>query len=425
MICFARSGEPRLPAAHRGLCVPDGIAMGVTTANPQGPDQSERVMLPSLFLAFLRLGLTAFGGPAMVAYIRDLAVGKKRWLSPDSFADGTALCQSIPGATAMQTAAYVGLRVRGAAGALAAFLGFGLPAFVLMVVLSGAYGMSRNLQPVASAFRGLHVIVVALVANAVVGFGRSSFKNWRDTILAVGAATFLIYRGNPILAIVASAGVGMVLYLGANLPTVLVHATNRQSGRRSTHFALLGVLAVGCALAVLLVANRPLFDLAAVMLKVDLFAFGGGFASIPVMLQQVVNVRSWLDSKTFMDGIALGQVTPGPIVITATFVGYQIAGLLGAVVGTVAIFSPSFLMVLITVPYLDLLQRSLVFRRALRGVLASFVGLLLAVTVQFASAVSWTGRSLLLALAAFVALLFKIDVLWVVLVGAIIAILFL
>jgi chromate transporter len=154
------------------------------------------------------------------------------------------------------------------------------------------------------------------------------------------------------------------------------------------------------------------------MVKVDLFAFGGGFASVPVMLHQVVDVRNWMDSKTFMDGIALGQVTPGPIVITATFVGYQIAGLLGAVVGTLAIFSPSFLMVLITVPYFDRLQHALLFRRALRGILASFVGLLLAVAVQFGIAASWTGRSVLMALAAFVALWFKIDILWVVLAGA-------
>lgn len=143
------------------------------------------------------------------------------------------------------------------------------------------------------------------------------------------------------------------------------------------------------------------------------------------MLNQVVHVRNWMDSKTFMDGIALGQVTPGPIVITATFVGYQIAGLLGAVIGTIAIFSPSFLMVLITVPYLDRLRNSLLFRRALRGVLASFVGLLLAVTVQFALAASWTSRSVLLALGGFVALRLRIDVLWVVLIAAGVSILLL
>ena len=154
------------------------------------------------------------------------------------------------------------------------------------------------------------------------------------------------------------------------------------------------------------------------MLKVDIFAFGGGFASVPLMLHEVVAVRGWLDSKTFMDGIALGQVTPGPIVITATFVGYQIAGVLGAVVGTISIFTPSFLMVLVTVPYFDRLQHSLWFRRALRGVLASFVGLLVAVAINFGLAAAWSIPAVLIAAAAFAALRFKIDILWVVLAGA-------
>jgi chromate transporter len=378
---------------------------------------ADQVSLISLFLALLRLGLTAFGGPAMVAYIHDLAVRKRRWLSEEMFADGTALCQSIPGATAMQVAAYVGLRARGALGALAAFVGFGLPAFALMLVLSALYQASRDLQPVASAFRGLHVIVVALVANAVVTFSRRSIKNWRDAILAGGAAVFLVLRGSPILAIVASPVAGAFLYRGA----VLKGKANfpaRPGGRRTVRLLLTAVLAGAAVLIPLFVTNRPLFDLATVMLKVDLFAFGGGFSSVPVMLHQVVDVRKWMDSRTFMDAIALGQVTPGPIVITATFVGYQIGGWIGAIVGTVAIFSPSFLMVLITVPYLDRLQGSWLFRRALRGVLASFVGLLLAVTIQFGMTPAWDVREIVLALSSFVALWLKVDLLWVVLVGA-------
>jgi chromate transporter len=392
----------------------------VTMAADAGGNDGHAHQIPliSLFLALLRLGLTAFGGPAMVAYIHDLAVSKKRWLSEETFADGTALCQSIPGATAMQVAAYVGLRARGTAGALATFVGFGLPAFVLMLVLSGVYQVSRDLQPVASAFRGLHVIVVALVANAVVTFARRSVKNWRDAILACGAAMFLVLRGSPILAIVASAAVGTLLYRGAVLNRKPVNFSAPPGGGRMVRLLLTAGVAGAAVLIALFVANRPLFDLATVMLKVDLFAFGGGFASVPVMLHQVVDVRKWMDSRTFMDGIALGQVTPGPIVITATFIGYQIGGWLGAVVGTVAIFSPSVLMVLITVPCLDRLQSSRLFQRALRGVLASFVGMLLAVTIQFGMASAWDVREIALALAAFVALGFKVDILWVVLVGA-------
>jgi chromate transporter len=115
-------------------------------------------------------------------------------------------------------------------------------------------------------------------------------------------------------------------------------------------------------------------------------------------------------------------VTPGPIVITATFVGFSVAGLLGALAGTIGIFAPSFLMVLITVPYLDRLQGSLLFRRALRGVLASFVGLLAAVAISFGTTVSWSIPMVLIVVAAFAALRFKVDILWVVLAGAAISI---
>jgi len=380
------------------------------------------IPLRALFLALLRLGLTAFGGPAMVAYIRDLAVTKKKWLSEEAFADGAALCQSIPGSTALQMAAYVGLRVRGPAGALATFVGFALPAFLLMMVLATLYGASRDLHAVASAFRGLQVIVVVLVANAAVNFGRTSVRNWRDALLACGAAAFLFFHGSPILAIAGSAVVGALLYRGADLSVQRLSAAGQPGERRTVRLALIAALAGCVALAALFAANRLLFDLAAVMVKTDLFAFGGGFASLPVMLHQVVDVHHWMDSRTFMDGIALGQVTPGPIIITATFIAYRIADPLGAMVGTAAVLAPSFLMVLITVPYFDRLQHSAIFRGALRGVLASFVGLLVAVTAQFASAAQWTPASILLAVAAFVALRCKIDMLWVVLAGAAISI---
>lgn len=385
------------------------------------PDEPRRpVPALSLFLAFLRLGLTAFGGPAMVAYIRDLAVRRKCWLTEGSFADGVALCQSIPGATAMQSAAYVGLRAGGTRGALAAFVGFGLPAFVLMLVLSAAYHVGHDARPVVSAFRGLHVIVVALVANAVVTFGRRTLGNWRDVFMASGAAVFLFFRGSPILAVVASAIAGALLHRETISALPLPPAVADGPSARPIMRRPLFLISLAAAAAILLAAGADgrLLRLASLMLKVDLSAFGGGFASVPLMLHQVVHVQGWMDSKTFMDGIALGQITPGPIVITATFVGYQVASIPGALVATVAVFTPSFLLVLLTLPYLDRLRHSLLFRRALRGILASFVGLLLAVTVQFAIAVSWTTPAVLLAVVAFVALWLKVEVLWVVLIGA-------
>ena len=381
--------------------------------------------LPRLFVSFLRLGLTAFGGPAMVAYIQDLAVKKNEWVSDESFRHGVAVCQSIPGATAMQVAAYVGLRASGPLGALATYVGFGLPAFLLMVAMAAFYGSAHDLAAVVSAFKGLQVIVVALVANATLGFGRTSIRKWQDGLLALGAAAFLVLRGSPIMAILASALLGLILYRESGLRAEVKGKTDNVALLKNLGAPLFLVSALLAVLLALYFWDRKLFDLSALMLKVDLFAFGGGYASVPLMLHEVVGARHWMDSKTFMDGIALGQVTPGPIVITATFVGYLIAGLPGALVGTVSIFTPSLVILMAVVPYFDRLQGNPFFQRGLRGALVSFVGLLLAVTIQFTLAIHWDVYQILIVAVAFLALRFKVDILWVVLVGAVVSVLIL
>jgi chromate transporter len=374
-----------------------------------------------LLVSFLRLGLTAFGGPVMVAYIRDLAVRKHRWVSEGSMRDGVALCQSLPGATAIQTAAYVGLRAGGTLGALAAYVGFGLPAFILMLILSFGYAEARDLRAVVSAFTGLQAIVVALVANATFTFGRSSMTDWRDALLALGAAVFLRSGGSPIVGICGAGLLGALLFRGKDgqQPVPSPASGSKAFSQMGPALMFAGILLAG--LLLLWVLDRRLFDLAALMVRVDLFAFGGGFASVPLMLHEVVEARGWMDSTTFMDGIALGQVTPGPIVITATFVGYRVAGFLGALVGTIAVFSPSFILLLATVPHFDRLKASRLFQRAVRGALGSFVGLLLATTIRFGLAAPWTIPSVIIAVFAFVALRFKVDILWVVLAGALIS----
>jgi chromate transporter len=186
---------------------------------------------------------------------------------------------------------------------------------------------------------------------------------------------------------------------------------------------LILLIAVGIGLGGLYAFEPGYLKLALLLMKIDLFAFGGGFASLPLMLEEVVHSQGWMDSRTFMDGIALGQVTPGPIVITATFVGYLVYGLAGAAIATVAIFTPSFVLLVATAPFVDSMMKSQLFRTALTGILASFVGLLLSVTVKFALAVPWDAIRVLLTLAAFFALLKKIDVLYIVLAGAVLSIL--
>jgi chromate transporter len=369
-----------------------------------------------LFASFLKLGATAFGGPAMVAYIRKMAVERNHWLDEATFQDGVALCQTIPGATAIQTAAYVGLRLRGIPGAAVSFVGFGLPAFCFMAVLSAFYARTQELPLVLAAFQGLRAMTVAIVANATFAFGKRSLKAPADIIIAGLAAGLFALKVNPILVILLAALAGILLYRGrAKSKPQATDGSESLAGSRWRVAPLL--LAVAAGFALLFVTNRPLFDLGVLMFRIDLFAFGGGFASVPLMYHEIIDVRSWMDGETFMNGIALGQVTPGPIVITATFVGYLLYGIAGAVVATVGIFMPSFVMVVGVVPYFDRLRASDRFNRCIAGILASFVGLLLSVTIQFGLGVSWDVPGIVLAGGALVALLLGVDVLWVVLVG--------
>jgi chromate transporter len=352
----------------------------------------------------------------MVAYIRKMAVERNQWLDEATFRDGVALCQTIPGATAMQTAAYVGLRARGLPGAAACFVGFGLPAFCFMVILSAFYARTHDLPLVLAAFQGLRAMTVAIVANATLTFGKQSLTRLADIIIAVLAAALFALKVNPIAVILLAALLGLLLYRGQSKPKP--QATDKSAiDVRSRWRVTPLLLVVAASLALLFMASRGLFDLAALMFRIDLFAFGGGFASVPLMYHEIVDVRSWMDSETFMNGIALGQVTPGPIVITATFVGYWLYGIAGAIVATVSVFLPSFLMVVGIVPYFDRLRASDYFNRCMSGILASFVGLLLSVTIQFGLDVPWDVPLTVLASASLVALVLGVEVLWVVLVG--------
>jgi chromate transporter len=181
------------------------------------------------------------------------------------------------------------------------------------------------------------------------------------------------------------------------------------------------VVAAGVALVVLAVplAFAPVMaQLNLIFMKVDLMAFGGGFTTIPLIQREVVDRFGWLTTREFIDGIALGQVTPGPIVITATFVGYKAGGLLGALLGTIAVFFPSFVILTTVAPYYDRIKRSRAIQVMVRGILAAFLGMLLLVAYHFAreALVDWKTWGVMAA--AWLALWRKVDLLLVVGVGA-------
>ncbi len=375
--------------------------------------------LTSIFLLFFRLGITAFGGPAMIAHLKELAVKRQNWLDEQMFKQGVALCQLIPGATAMQMAAYIGLKIRGIRGAFMSFAGFGLPAFITMLILSACYAGSRYYPQSVSLFRGLQVIVVAIIAHAAFSFGRDTLNNSRDYTIGTASAVLLWYGMSPFSVIICAILTGMLCFREA--PSQAAPARVKEHWLATQTHLILLLLPAAVIFALLYRIDPKLFSLAALMLKVDLFAFGGGFGSLPLMFHEVVKQRGWLDAGTFMDGIALGQVTPGPIVITSTFVGYLLQGVAGAIVATTAIFTPSFLLLVGITPVFDRFKSSRYFSGATRGILASFVGLLLYMTVKFSLAITWEFSKVVFVTAVICALFRKINLLLIVLLGSLIS----
>jgi len=366
---------------------------------------------------FLKLGFTAFGGPAMANHVRKNIVEKHHWLDAQTFDNGLALCQTIPGAIIMQVSAYCGLKIKGFKGALVSFVGFGFPAFLVMLILSAFYVRFKDISAVESVLATLRVTIAAIVLHAAFTFGKRFFHTINDVVIALISASLFLTKLHPALVVIVSAFLG--LFISKNSMEAPIQTGITRTLRY--FFILSGVLST--SLLILFLTSPKFFTLALTMLRIDVFAFGGGFASVPVFFHEVIDVHNWLDKKTFLDGIILGQVTPGSIIITATFVGYLKFGLPGAIIATLYVFTPSFLILMALIPFFDKLRTYPQFNKIVNGILCSFVGLLLIVTYHFGIEIQWSVSSIILVLATLVALLLKVDVIWVIIGGVLVSIL--
>ena len=374
----------------------------------------------NLFVFFARLGATAFGGPAILARMREVTVAPKGWLAPGTFDEGIALSQTVPGATAVQCAAYIGLRSCGLRGAAAATLGFCLPAFVLMLVASVLYGRMAGWGAGQAILQGLRAMVTAIVSSSALDLARRQLHHWREQAISAMAAVLMLAKCGPILAIGIAGAAGVLFLRGSGQGATSSRHPPLPAGKISKQVGL--VLASAACLLVLLFAFAPtLGRLALVMMKVSVFAFGGGYAALPLMLHECVTKQGWLTAGGFMDGVALGQVSPGPLSIIAAFVGYKVGSFLGAVVATIGVFFPCFVVIVAAAPWFERLQRYHLFRAATQGAAVSLAGLLVAVAIQFGQTVSWTVTKGALAVVALLALQLGVNVLWIVAVGGTIA----
>ncbi|MDI6755496.1 MAG: chromate efflux transporter, partial [Thermodesulfobacteriota bacterium] len=381
--------------------------------------------LSLLFKRFLKIGATAYGGPAIAGEIKKAIVKESRWISEQEFLQGMALCQMLPGATWVMLSTYIGYKLRGIWGAFTCAVAFVLPAFTLILILSLLYFRWGDLWLIQSLFKGLGAVVVALILNALITFSRSILQGWKITLVSILSFVAFILRWNIVVVFLLAAGMALLLRVKkkSNGPAPVAEAPG--AIRKEGDYLFLGGLAllISALFFVSYHFHDPLFRLCLTLTKIGALAFGGGFTVVALIQYDVVEKFHWVSTKEFLDGIAMGQVTPGPVMITATFLGYKLAGFWGAFMATIAAFSPPFFIITLLIPYYDRLKRMKVIQTMEQGILGSFIGMLGLVLVNFGKTTFVDIPSVLFSLVAFLALLKKIDLLYILLPGAILSIL--
>jgi chromate transporter len=342
--------------------------------------------LREVALLFLRLGLTAFGGPAAhIAMMREEVVRRRRWISDEQFVDLLGVANMVPGPTSTELAIYLGYVRAGWAGLLVAGICFIVPAMALVMGLAWAYRIYGALPQARWLFAGVQPVVVAIIAHALWGLRRVVLKSWwAGVIFCAIAIAYLL--GAAILALLVG---------GAAAFAVGATARARQPGSKRT-LALPAVWqALACrGLSWPQVPGRALLALVAVpfayatlfltFLKIGAIVYGSGYVLLAFLRADFVQGLHWLTERQLLDAVAVGQLTPGPVFTTATFVGYLVGGWQGAVLATVAIFLPSFAFVALIRPVAGWLRRSTRGATLLDGVNVASLALMAGVLAQLA-----------------------------------------
>jgi chromate transporter len=358
--------------------------------------------------AFLRLGTTAFGGPvAHIAMMEQEFVRRRAWLSREEFLDLVGAAVLIPGPSSTELAIYLGYRRAGWRGLLVAGLCFILPAALMVTTIAWAYVRYGQLPAVSGMLYGVKPVIIAIVAQALLVFGRTAVRSaWLG---AIGVAA----------AFASALGVSPVLVLFA-AGAVCAAARARPEGRMAAWIgpAPLGATAV-------LAAPAGLLKLFLVFLKVGALVFGSGYVLLAFLRGDLVEGTHWLTEPQLIDAVAVGQFTPGPVFTTATFIGYVVAGVPGALVATIGIFLPSFLLVAVSGPLIPRVRRSRIAGAFLDGVSVAAVALMGVAGVQLGRAAIVDVPTALIAAASAAALYrWRVNSAWFVLGGGLLGALF-
>ncbi len=387
-----------------------------SVSEPIATEARPQVSLWTLWLAYLQVGLTAFGF-AILQKLKKLVLSN-HWLTEEEMNEGLAMVQLYPGPIMINFTAYAGYKVRGVRGATVATLGFILPTLILMLALSAAYFALGSLPWVQPLFLGLEALVVGVIINVVLEFGQRAIKGRLEAGIMLAAFSALVFKTNAVFIVLAALAAGALFIRPQSAGKAAATPSHPwrdepASTRRWVGIALaLVVVMAGVGLAWTL--NSEIGRLGLSLFKIGAIAFGNGMTILPLIQADAVDAHHWLTMNQFVDGIALSQITPGPFLIIATFIGYKLGGVWGGLLATFAMFAPSFVMTLVFSEVFSRVRNLAVVKGALAGVLAGFVGLLAVVLIRLGEVGISGPASMVMAAGAFVAIrYFKWDLLWV------------
>ena len=344
-------------------------------SRPPGQDPGARIPIRDLARYFLRLGALGFGGPvALCGQMEKELVQEKRWVTREEMLEGIAVCQSLPGPLAIQVGIFISYLRGGFWGAWAGGWAFILPNFILVAALGALYTRLGGLPAVTAIFYGVSPAVIALILHSCYRLAKLGMKDklqWG--IAAACLAVTVAVRAEVALLFLASGIMGAIVY----------GSFRRKQLRDAFGISLMAATPLGPAAVTSAgpAAGSILARLLLFFLKAGSLTFGSGLVIVPFLQNGLVQQTGWLDERQFLIAVAIGMISPGPVVITATFVGYLVAGFWGSVVATVGIFLPSFLLVLIAAPVLVRHRGNPQVQGFVKGAYAAAIGTILGACV--------------------------------------------
>jgi len=330
----------------------------------------EKRHMGEVVLYFLRLGLLGFGGPvALVGQMERELVSDRKWLNKDQMREAIAICQSLPGPLAIQVGIYISYLRAGFWGAWAGGWAFIFPNFVIVAALGALYVYLGDLKPVTAVFYGVSPAVIALILHSCYRLAKLGMEDWVQW--AIAAVCFVV-------TVLLQAEVAL-LFIGVGIVGILYYGN---FFRRSSASTLQSIVAAPVLAQLTPVASSStLAKLLLFFLKAGSLTFGSGLVIVPFLEQGLVQQYNWLDERQFLIAVAIGMISPGPVVITATFVGYLVAGFWGSLVSTVGIFFPSFILVLVVAPLLARHRTNPNVQGFVKGAYAAAIGTILGACV--------------------------------------------